>query len=156
MVRPARALRARDHERDRRPEQREGEDNWYFPDFSVEGEMHVFPPDPYVESGSRLEPQYAKWAISDFMSNVTLWHASEYHHLIHTLLTLQFQECTKHERITSRPIKGWVPFYAEFLKIGICFPLPLFLLEVLDYNNTGINHLTPNSMRYVLAFITNV
>lgn len=116
--------------------------------------MHVFPLDPYVDSGDRLHPDHAGLTVSTIESNVTLWRAAEYHHLIHAPRTLQFRECTKHERITSQPIDSWVPIYAEYFKVGLRFPILPFILEVLEYHNIVLNQLTPNSMRVLISFIT--
>lgn len=72
--------------------------------------MEFFSSNPYKESGGRLEPMFAESNINNCMSNVTYYHAAEYHHLTHVPRSLQFREATAKERLISHPIDNWVPF----------------------------------------------
>lgn len=59
--------------------------------------------------------------------------------------------CTEAERICSAPIDGWFPICAEFFRVGLRFPIPQFILDILAYHQIAINQLPPNSMRYLIA-----
>lgn len=58
------------------------------------------------------------------------------------------------ERICSAPIDSWLPFCAEFFQVGLRFPIPKFILDILEYHSIAINQLPPNSMRYLIAFMS--
>lgn len=88
------------------------------------------------------------------MSNVTEFRAAEYHHLCHALRWIQFQPCSDPDRIFLDIIKYWVMICAEYFHVGLQFLIPSFILEVVDYHTIALNQFPPNSISYLIAFIT--
>lgn len=131
-----------------------GEDGWYYPLLVASSEMEIFQSSDYDSTGDRLVRNPIETEAIKHRSNVTRLRAAEYHHLIHAPRILQMRNCTRFERICSAPVDGWLPICAEYFRVGLRFPIPQFILDVLASHNIAINQLTPNAMRYLIAFMS--
>lgn len=129
------------------------EDSWYYPTLNVRAEMDHFRSSDYQRAGGRLSGALVEAKASRHFSLVTRVRAAEYHHMIFSPRSLQMRRCTRAERIGSAPVDLWLPICAEFFRVGLRFPIPTFILDVLEYHSIAINQLPPNSMRYLIAFM---
>lgn len=116
--------------------------------------MENFLASDYDRTGGRLSGDAVESEAIKHWSFVTRLRTAEYHHLIHAPRTLQMRNCTRSEHICSAPIDSWLPICAEFFRVSLRFPIPQFILDVLNYHNIFINQLSPNSMRYLIAFMS--
>lgn len=141
---------------DRRPTRQgpRGEDIWFYPHFNARAEMDHFLSSAYQSTGGRLSGDPVESEAVKHFSLVTRLRVAEYHHMIHAPRSLQMRNCTRSERICSVPVDSWLPICAGFFRVGLRFPIPKFILDVLEYHSIAINQLPPNSMRYLIAFMS--
>lgn len=116
--------------------------------------MDHFLASDYDRTGGRLSCDAVERVAALHLSFVTRVRVAEYHHMIFAPRSLQMRNCTRAERVCSAPIDAWLPICAEFFRVGLRFPIPSFILDILEYHTIAINQLPPNSMRYLIAFMS--
>ncbi|GKV42984.1 hypothetical protein SLEP1_g50333 [Rubroshorea leprosula] len=67
--------------------------------------------------------------------------------------TILIRAGTPNERACSVSRTGWVPVYVDHFDVGLCFPLPGLIFDVLAEYELALSQLTPNSIKFIVGFM---
>ncbi|GKU90692.1 hypothetical protein SLEP1_g4655 [Rubroshorea leprosula] len=60
---------------------------------------------------------------------------------------------TKNERACSVSTTGWIPVYVDHFDVGLRFPLPGLIFDLLSEYELALTQLTPNSIKFIIGFM---
>ncbi|GKV06936.1 hypothetical protein SLEP1_g18753 [Rubroshorea leprosula] len=67
--------------------------------------------------------------------------------------TILIQAGTQNERACIVSRMGWVPIYIDHFEVGLRFPLPELIFDVLAKYKLALMQLTPNSIKFIIGFM---
>ncbi|GKV32494.1 hypothetical protein SLEP1_g41094 [Rubroshorea leprosula] len=67
--------------------------------------------------------------------------------------TILIRAGTPNERACSVSRTGWVPVYVDHFDVGLRFPLPRLIFDVLAEYELALSQLTPNSIKFIIGFM---
>lgn len=131
----------------------DGVDKWDLENFDPLNEMDFIHEEHYRDNPANMGEYGSSSGAASIVSNVSFLCCAEYHHIGWVPKHIQFQPVGLEKRCCTEPRDGWLSFSGEHIRTGLQFPLPVLLLDLLHFYGISLTQLSPNAIRFILAFI---